>query len=264
MERGIAVGVDPETARHVDLPKLNSEEFAQASLIIAFGGDGTLIQAAHLGAESIVPILGVYFGRFGFVTQARDHDLEETLTEFLAGRSRFENRMMLQAELVRGGNLVATFHALNEIVLQRAVTARMLTFEVEVDGHRVARYPADGIIVSTPTGSTAYNLSAGGPIVDPNVSAMILTAIAPHTLSARSLILGPDSEICLGLESQGDSVLSADGQTRLHTLAGDVVRVRRSPRITQLVSVEQNDFLVKLSDKLLWSQGLVLGEVDDD
>ncbi len=114
-------------------------------------------------------------------------------------------------------------------------------------------------MVSTPTGSTAYNLSAGGPIMDPTVQALIFTAIAPHTLTARTLVLRHDSEIHLAVQSDGDAVLSADSQKRLHLLSGDAVRVTRSPRVTNLVSVEENDFLVKLGHRLFWSQGL-LGE----
>jgi NAD+ kinase len=164
--------------------------------------------------------------------------------------------MMLDAELLRGGNQVGMLSALNETVLQRAVVARMMTFQVTVDGHVLTRYPADGIIVSTPTGSTAYNLSAGGPIVDPKVHALLLTAIAPHTLNARTLVLGPDAEIILRVESDGDAVLSADGQSRLHLLSGDEVRVKRSPRMANLVTVGPDDFLLKLGHRLLWSFSL--------
>jgi len=146
--------------------------------------------------------------------------------------------------------------ALNETVLQRAVVARMMTFQVKVDGQVLTRYPADGVIVSTPTGSTAYNLSAGGPIVDPKVHALLLTAIAPHTLNARTLVLGPDADIVLRVESDGDAVLSADGQARLHLLSGDEVRVRRSSRVANLVTVGPDDFLRKLGQRLLWSFSL--------
>ena len=161
---------------------------------------------------------------------------------------------MLQTELVRNGDVIATLHSLNEMVLQRDVTARMMTFSVSVDRRLLTSYPADGILVATPTGSTGYNLSAGGPIVDPRVQAIILTAIAPHTLSARPLILSGDSEIGLALQADGDAVLSADGQVRLHLLNGDEVHIKRSPRVTRLLSVDPKDFLVKLSERLLWSQ----------
>jgi NAD+ kinase len=230
--------------------------FADCDLVVTFGGDGTLIRAAHLCSEKSTPILGVYYGRFGFVTQCRGSELGACLSDFFDGKVDFEERLMLQTELFRSGQSVATLHALNEVVVQRAVTVRMLTFEVNVNGHRLTSYPADGVMVSTATGSTAYNLSAGGPIVDPSVKALMLTALAPHTLSARALILSPDSEILLRLQSEGDAVLSADGQTRLHLLSGDEVVIKRSPRVTRLMCVEKDDFLIKLSERLFWSQSI--------
>lgn len=225
--------------------------------MICFGGDGTLIRAADMCSEFGTPILGVYYGRFGFVTQCQGTELGSCLSEFFDGKARFEDRMMLQTELLRGGQVVATLHALNEMALQRAVTARMMVFSVEVDGHFLTSYPADGIIIATPTGSTAYNLSAGGPILDPQVHAIILTAIAPHTLSARPLVLRPDSQVQMTVKTTGDAILSSDGQTRLHLLSGDSVRVTRSPRVTRLMSVDQDDFLTKLGERLFWSQSLL-------
>jgi NAD+ kinase len=156
---------------------------------------------------------------------------------------------------------VATLHAVNEAIVQRSVHVRMMSFCVAIDGHFLTSYPADGLIVSTPTGSTAYNLSVGGPIIDPNVQALTLSALAPHTLSARTLILRPDSQIDLQIDGEGDAILSADGQTRLHVLPGDTVRIGKSSRVTNLVSVEPNDFLIKLHKRLFWSQNM-LGEAN--
>jgi NAD+ kinase len=235
-------------------------EFAQCDLVITFGGDGTLIRAAHLCSELGTPILGVYYGRFGFVTQCTNDELGACLSDFFDGRAKIEPRMMLQVDLLRNGKSVATLHALNEMVLQREVMVRMMTFEVMVNGHRLTTYPADGIMVATPTGSTAYNLSAGGPICDPHVQAMVLNALAPHTLSARPLVLNPDSEVLLKVSTEGDAVLSGDGQVRLHILSGDQVRVVRSPRVTNLMTVDKDDFLVKLGSRLFWSQS-ILGDL---
>jgi NAD+ kinase len=256
-KRGIKVALDTETGQHFSLPTVNSTEFPEADLVVAFGGDGTLIRAAHLCAEKSTPILGVYYGRFGFVTQCTGDGVFDCLNDFLKGKAKLEDRMMLQAQLVRGGQAVGEIHALNEIVLQRDVTARMMLFQVSVDGYVLTSYPADGVMVSTPTGSTGYNLSAGGPIMDPTVHALVLTAIAPHTLSSRSLVLKPDSVIDLTVGSRGDAVLSADAQIRLHILSGDDVRITRSSRVTRLVTVDQNDFLVKLGQRMFWSQGMM-------
>jgi NAD+ kinase len=255
--QGHDVGFDQEAASLLKKKAVPSTEFGKCDLVVTFGGDGTLIRASHLCSEFGTPILGVYFGRFGFVTQCTEEGLKSCLSDFFAGKCQVEPRMMLQVDLVRGKKSVATIHALNEIALQREVMVRMMTFEVIVNQHRLTSYPADGITIATPTGSTAYNLSAGGPICDPHVQALVLNALAPHTLSARPLILSPDSEILLRVSTNGDAVLSADGQVRLHILSGDEVRVIRSPRVTNLVTVVPNDFLVKLSSRLFWSQSII-------
>ena len=259
-KRGHAVAAESETARRTNLPVASDAAFGEAGLVIAFGGDGTVIRAAHLASEVGTPILGVYYGRFGFVTQCTGEELTAVLESFFAGELAVERRMMLEAELLRADRPIATLQALNEAVLQRSVNSRMLTFDVRIDGYDLTRYPADGIILSTPTGSTAYNLSAGGPIMDPYAEAICLVPLSPHTLAARPLILSPGREITLTVQQgDGDSVLSADGMQRLHVLAGDVVRVRRSPRVTNLICVEKDDFLIKLGRRLLWGQNL-LGE----
>lgn len=255
-ERTESIAADSESADHLGIATLPPDELGRADLMISFGGDGTLIRAAHLCAIHRTPILGVYFGRFGFVTQCKPHELGATLSEFFDGESRFEERMMLQANLIRAGETVTTLHALNEICLQRDIAARMLSFRVVVDGRELTNYPADGVLASTPTGSTAYNLSAGGPILDPKVEAIILSALAPHTLGARPLVLQSSSKIQLNVQAMGDAVLSADGQNRLHLLSGDELCITRSDLSTKLVSVDSHDFLVKLGERLLWSQGL--------
>jgi NAD+ kinase len=258
---GHEVGFEPETARHLDVSAIRPEAFGVADLAVAFGGDGTLIRAAHLCADHGTPILGVYYGRFGFVTQCTSGDILGSVASFFRGEIAVESRLMLDAELYRAGQLVTRLHALNEIVVQRAATARMMTFQVQIDGRLLTTYPADGVLVSSPTGSTAYNLSAGGPILDPTVEALVLTAISPHTLSARPLVLKPTTRILLQVLSDGDAVLSADGQTKLHILRNDEIRVTRSDRVTNLVVVQDDDFLVKLGQRLFWSKGLV---VDDE
>jgi NAD+ kinase len=262
-QRGVECAAEEAVAAEIGVHPVPDEAIPRCDFVISFGGDGTLIRAAHLCSEAGTPILGVYFGRFGFVTQCVSSEFGAVLSELIDGQARTEDRMMLQGELLRGGMPVASLHALNEITLQRSITARMLTFDVIIDGMRVASYPADGVLVSTPTGSSAYNLSAGGPIVDPTVQVLLLTAIAPHTLSARPLVLKPDSEILLHVRTEGDAVFSADGHTRLHLLTGDSIRVTRSPRVTRLISVERKDFLNKLGDRLFWGQAASRGVEDE-
>jgi NAD+ kinase len=257
--RGAELAADPESARRLNLSAAPDITFAEADLVITFGGDGTLIRAAGLCSEKGTPILGVYYGRFGFVTQCQSAELVPCLDAIFNGTANVEDRMMLQTDLVRNGKVVTTLHSLNETVLQREVTSRMMIFEVRVDGNPLTRYPADGVLVATATGSTGYNLSSGGPILHPRVEAMILTAISPHTLSARPLVLRAESSVEFSVRTEGDAVLSTDGYVRLHLLSGDVVRISHSPRKTRLVSIGKDDFLVKLSERLLWSRRIMEG-----
>ncbi len=255
--QNIEVFADHESSAEVGVPEVTPEQFGDAEFVIAIGGDGTLIRAAYLVSERGTPIMGIHYGRFGFVTQVEPEQTEETIASFLAGDCQIEERMMVKTELVRGKDIVAELHALNETVVQRSAITRMLTFDVHVDGSQVSRYPADGVMVSTPTGSTAYNLSAGGPVVDPRMDALILTAIMPHTLSSRTLVLKPDSVVEIKVESREEAVLSADGHSRLHLLSGDFVRITRSARRTRLACAGASDFFAKLSDRLQWSQGTI-------
>lgn len=261
-KRGHSVAAEPETAKLTGLTSVSDGAFGEADLAVAFGGDGTVIRAAHLASECGVPILGVYYGRFGFVTQCTGDEIYPILEAFFANELKIERRMMLEAELVRGDRSVTTLQAVNEAVLQRSVTSRMLTFDVRIDGYDLTRYPADGIIISTPTGSTAYNLSAGGPIMDPCAEALALVPLSPHTLATRPLILSPERVITLTVQQgDGDSVLSTDGSQRLHVISGDVVHVRKSPRVTNLIRVELDDFLIKLGRRLLWGQNMLGDEI---
>lgn len=261
-KRGHSVGAEKETARLTGLGAVADGTFGDADLVIAFGGDGTVIRAAHLASERGTPILGVYYGRFGFVTQCTGDEIYPILEAFFVGELKVETRMMLEAELLRKDKTVTTLQAVNEAVLQRSVNSRMLTFDVRIDGYDLTRYPADGVLISTPTGSTAYNLSAGGPIMDPAVEALSLLPLSPHTLATRPLVLSPDRVITLTVtQGDGDSLLSADGAQRLHVLSGDVVQVRKSPRVTNLIRVELDDFLIKLGRRLLWGQNMLGDEI---
>lgn len=197
-------------------------------------------------------MLGVFFGRFGFVTQADPTEVRAAIRQFLDGEAEFEERMMLKGELMRNDAVIASMHALNEITVQRSITQHMMTFGVNVDWEDITTYPADGILVSTPTGSTAYSLSAGGPIVDPRVMAILLTPITPHSLAARPLVFSPDSRIEVSVDLRGDAVFTADGRHRLNMLSGDKVVVTRSERVTRLLVFDRSDFLVKLRTRLMW------------
>lgn len=263
LSRDIEVFLEPRARGTIAIPEISLQDLPTSDLVISFGGDGTLIRAAHMCSSVGTPILGVHFGRFGFVNQCAPHEIEDVVERFLKGEHRLEQRMMLDCRLVRKNTMVATSFSLNEAILQRTVTDRMLTFEVVVDDQLLTSYPADGVMVCTPTGSTGYNLSAGGPVLDPALDALVLVALAPHTLSARPLVLGPSSVIRLQLEAGGDSVLSTDGQNRLHLLPGDWVEIQKSERTTNLVTVKTNDFLYKLRNRLFWSQSIHDQDVEE-
>lgn len=252
-ERGHEAIADRESGPALGLESRPGEDLASSDLMVCFGGDGTLLRAANIVGPTGIPILGVYYGQFGFVTQCRPDDVVPALEEFLAGKSQIEDRMMVRTELIRSGRTVTDLHSLNEAVVQRSPTSRMLTFDVSINDTLVARYPADGVLVATPTGSTAYSLSAGGPIIEPSLAAILVTAVMPHTLSSRPLVLPADSRVEIRIETRGDAVLSCDGHSRLHLLSGDTVQVTRSERVTRLIKVGQIDFLEKLSRGLGWS-----------
>jgi NAD+ kinase len=251
-ELGVEVRFDHESGSALGQADVPLPEIGSADLVVTFGGDGTLIRASGPCSETATPILGVYFGRFGFVTQCDAHEVRSAIRQFLDGESVFDDRMMIKGELVRNGDVVATLHSLNEIAVQRSIATRMMAFGIRIDWEFITSYPADGLLVATPTGSTAYSLSAGGPIVDPRVQALVVTAITPHSLGARPLVLSPSSRVELSVDVQGDAVVSADGQYRLNMITGDEVVVARSERVTRLVQVDRVDFLTKLRTRLLW------------
>jgi len=255
-EHGVEVFAEHDVCKLLDVGSVSRQQIGMADLMISFGGDGTLIRASDLCSEYGTPILGVSFGTFGFVTQCQGDQVIDVLEQFLKDKVVYEERLMLQAELIRNQQVVTTIHALNEVVIQRTPPTPMMVYRVTIDGMRVASYPADGIMIAAPTGSTGYNLSAGGPIVDPELQVFNLTAISPHTLSSRPLVLKPNRVVEISLIKKGDNVLSADGKLRLHLLSGDVVRISRSSRVTKMVHVVDSDFTSKLKGLLFWSQSV--------
>ncbi|HSH68861.1 MAG TPA: NAD(+)/NADH kinase [Deferrisomatales bacterium] len=222
-------------------------------LVVVLGGDGTLLSAVRALAGCEVPVLGVNLGRLGFLTEIALDELYPALERVLAGEIRTEPRTMLTCAVARAGRTVATYQVLNDVVLNNGALARISDFSVRVDGCRVSNYRSDGFIVSTPTGSTAYNLSAGGPIVSPDLAAFVLTPICPHTLTHRPILV-PDSavvEICLEFKN-GEVYLTLDGQQGVELAVGDVVRVARAAHRVLLVRSPERDFFQVLRSKLHW------------
>lgn len=235
------------------LLKTSPNIFSEIDLGLVFGGDGTLIKVAPLCAEYNIPLLGVNFGHLAFITQINFDQLIPTLESFIKGKLDCEDRMMVQAEVLRENQIIKHVEGLNEIVIHRNFMSHVISMEISIGGRFLTTLVTDGLIVASPTGSTAYNLSAGGPIVDPQINALVLTTISPHSLSARPIVLKSEALIEIKLIKGEDAVLSCDGQDYLHLLHNDVVRLTRSPRVVRLVCVEHGDFLKKLEEKFFWA-----------
>lgn len=249
---------DEETA--VSLPD-SSRKHARADvaskvhLLIVLGGDGTLLAAARVAAPHGVPILPVNLGGLGFLTSVTLDELYPTLELVLEGRHRVSERAMLSVELLRGSGVAEKQHALNDAVINKGALARMVDLDLQIDGTYVCRYRADGLIVSTPTGSTAYSLSAGGPIIYPTVDAFVVTPICPHALSDRPLVVPDTVKIEVDFEGGGEPVyLTVDGQIGIELTGGDRVRVTKAAEKLKLVRAPKKTFYEVLRNKLKWGE----------
>jgi NAD+ kinase len=224
-------------------------------LLLTFGGDGTLLRGARVLGGCAVPILGVNLGRVGFLTTATPDTLEDAVTAFVSGDYTLENRHTLAAEVVPDGGREAEGNiALNDVVVHKAGVARVIHARVDVDQDSVGQYSTDGLIVATPTGSTAYSLSAGGPIVVPGVDALVLTAICPHTLAVRPIVVPGTAEISISLiPPYTDEVwVSYDGQVTTNLDPDATIVVRRGPWEVKLVRLGKEGFFKGVREKLQW------------
>jgi len=224
-------------------------------LIIVLGGDGTLISVARLVAEQNIPIVGVNLGRLGFLTEITRDELPEMLEQLIADDYQVSDRMMLDALIHRNDKVVGKFTVLNDVVINKGALARIIDMETYVDGRYLTSYKADGLIISTPTGSTGYNLAAGGPIIYPDINSLLITPICPHMLTNRPIMVWSRSVIEIKVRFEDDVVFfTADGQVGHKLLPGDRVEVRRSESRTRLVSSPSKDYFEILRTKLSWGQ----------
>jgi NAD+ kinase len=224
-------------------------------LLIVLGGDGTLLSAARLAAQRKVPILAVNLGGLGFLTTVSQDELYSILEEIFSGKHRVSERVMLEAEVVRGGSVIRTQIALNDAVLNKAALARIMDLELRVDGEYVTTYKADGLILSTPTGSTAYSLAAGGPIVYPIVEAFVVTPICPHTLTNRPIVIPDSVTIDIDFKAEDELVyLTLDGQVGVELSRGDHIRVRKAAEKLLLVRPAKKTYYQILRNKLKWGE----------
>src|SRR3954466_2806873 len=231
---------------------------AQVDLVVVLGGGGTLLSVADCVAANgaDVPILGVNFGSLGFLTEATLPELYPSLEAALGGQTRVEERMMLRAATLRDGQKLPERLALNDVVINKTARARMTDLSVSVGDEFVTRVKADGLIVATPTGSTAYNLAAGGPIVQPTIDALILTPIAPHTLTNRPLIIPASATVRVQphMDSRDEVFITFDGQAGFQLQDGDDVTVRRGDRPLRLIKPSSRSYFEVLRTKLKWGE----------
>jgi len=224
-------------------------------MLIVLGGDGTLLAAARLMTTRNIPILPVNLGGLGFLTSVTLDDLYPVLEQAVGGQARYSERVMLESWVIRAGQTFHHARALNDAVLNKAALARILDLQLHVDGEFVCNYKADGLIISTPTGSTAYSLAAGGPVVYPIVSAFIITPICPHTLTNRPLVIRDTAHIDVDFHS-GDApiYLTLDGQVGVELAPGDRVTLAALPERLRLVRPQQKSYFSVLRDKLKWGE----------
>ncbi len=257
-QRGYEPLLDREGGQYTTAaPAVDGAELPSQSpgLVIVLGGDGTMLAAARIFATAGTPILGVNLGFLGFLTEVRLADLYSTLEGWCANCYELDERAMIHCELRRGGVRHSSHEALNDIVVTKADMARMGDFAVEMDGKSVAHFRADGVIVSTPTGSTAYSLAANGPILTPDVDAMVVTPICPHLLTLRPLVVRGDAALVVRVESVPNlGLLTVDGQQAVELYGGDEVHCCRSSHTVKLVRLSDGGFFNALRSKLSWGE----------
>lgn len=255
--RKLEVVLDQLTASQVakkEYPGLTLEEIgARASLAIVLGGDGTMLNIARMLAPFDVPLAGVNQGRIGFLTDLSIDTMLETLGAILDGRHVTERRMLLQTEVIRGAASVFNASAFNDVVVHRGVQGSMIEFEVRIDGQYVYSLRCDGLIIATPTGSTAYALSAGGPILHPGFDSIALVPVSPHTLSNRPIVVSPGAAVEILMHRTADARVHADSHSHFDLQEHDKIVVRRSPHTVRLLHPADHSYYRMLREKLGWS-----------
>ncbi|MCS6965753.1 MAG: NAD(+)/NADH kinase [Candidatus Kapabacteria bacterium] len=226
-----------------------------SDIIVTFGGDGTMLSAAQRFLLSGVPLMGVNVGKLGFLAEFGVHELDSALQALLQGNYRIVDRTVLEAEVRQ-----THYYALNDIVVEKHASPRMTRLRAYINEHHIADYRADGLIITTPTGSTAYSLSCGGPIIAPNARVVCLTPICPHMLTLRALVIPDDCLIRIEVLSDDGAVLVPDGQRQEPLSMGETVTVRLSPHVLKLVKHAQSSYFDLLRRKLLWAADAIGGE----
>ncbi|MEQ9619415.1 MAG: NAD(+)/NADH kinase [Deltaproteobacteria bacterium] len=224
-------------------------------IILVFGGDGTFLGVARLACGHGTPILGINLGGLGFLTEITVDEIYPMMERIMSGDYEIEDRRMLRTTIRRGKELIGSYEVLNEVVINKEAVARIIDLEIYIQGSHVTTYKADGIILSTPTGSTAYSLSAGGPIVHPTIPVTIITPICPHTLTNRPLVVSSEMKVEIRIATrQPDTYLTLDGQIGIRLKTEDVVEVIESDTFVKLIKSPFRDFFTILKTKLMWGE----------
>ncbi len=216
----------------------------ESDFIISLGGDGTFLKAARYSYEKNIPVLGINLGNVGFLTEVEKEDIGSAIDNFLSGRYSIEERMMLEARIFRGEELIYSDCALNEVVISRSALSHILHVKTYIDGEYVGTFPGDGLIISSPTGSTGYSMSAGGPIVEPDADLMIITPVCPHILYSRSIVVSCAKTIkaLIDEDYRHGAMIVADGQKGYEIRGGDYIQVTRSDKKIQFVRLQSHNF----------------------
>lgn len=256
LEKNYEVVVLKNSAKYIDIEPVNKKEFCElVDLAIVVGGDGTLLKAGRLLADKDVPVIGINLGRLGFLVDVSPDLFTEQLTPMLAGESISETRSLLFAEAFRENKSLGKSMAFNDVVLHARDDVRMIEFDTHIDNYFVNTQRADGMVIATPTGSTAYALSSGGPILHPSLDALVLVPISPHTLSNRPLVISNKSQITITMGESRDvgARVSFDGQANIRLKSGDKVVIRQQEHTLQLLHPKDYDYFHILRNKLGWS-----------
>ncbi len=255
-KHNVKLNIEEATAKLIDerTDLSTAKVAAESELLVVLGGDGTILHVVHEMGDSLRPVFGINLGSLGFLTCASSAEWMAAVTAVLEGSYRLTHRSRLSIEIERDGEIVARRTGLNDAVISRGYISRLVKLETWVNGHDLTSYNADGLIVSTPTGSTAYSLAAGGPVLMPESGVFVVTPICPHVLTNRSLIVGDDSTIEVRrVRSQDEVFVTVDGQDFLSLHSEDRVKIRRADQSLQLAMLPDTSFFSVLRGKLKWS-----------
>lgn len=257
LQRGCLPLIEAHLALHLGCPGIAVADISsQADMVVVLGGDGTLISTARIIGECDIPILGVNLGSLGFLTEIALDELYPALEKCLRGDYRVSERIMLRAVVERDGKETANHLVLNDVVINKGALARIVDLKTTVNSFDLTTFKADGLIISTPTGSTGYSLSAGGPIINPSMNCFVITPICPHTLTNRPIVIDDDSVVAITVNSLDDEdiYLTLDGQVGLELRSGDRIHVSRANHTAKLVMSEERDYYAVLRTKLKWGE----------